>query len=396
MNKIPALRFPEFKDEWREVRLGEICEFFSGGTPSTTKNEYWKGNIPFIKSGEISQEETSQFINKEALKNSSAKLIKKGDLLLALYGATSGEVAISKINGAINQAILCIRSKYLNTYFLYFYFLKEKKKIIKKYTQGGQPNLSAKIIKSLKIKLPPTLEEQQKIADFLSAIDNKIELQTKKIEKLKEYKKGLMQKLLSAELRFPEFTDEWKAIRLGEIVKKAKSGGTPKSTIKEYYNGNIPFLSINDMTTQGKYLTKTSKYISEEGLKNSASWIVPVGSIIYSMYASVGFVSINKIPLATSQAVINLILKDNYNTEYIYYYLLWFKKFIHRYIETGTQGNLNAQIVKNLKIYIPPTLKEQQKIASFLSDIDEKIELNEKKLEKLKEYKKGLLQKMFV
>ena len=196
------------------------------------------------------------------------------------------------------------------------------------------------------------------------------------------------------ELRFPEFNGEWVEKRLGELVEKAKSGGTPKSTIKKYYSGNIPFLSINDMTNQGKYLTKTSKTISEEGLKNSSAWIVPVNSIIYSMYASVGLVSINKIPLATSQAVINLIVKNEYKTEYIYYYLLWLKKYIHKYIEKGTQENLNAQIVKNFKIHLPPTLEEQETIAEFLSLIDKKIELNEKKLEALKKYKKGMLQKL--
>ena len=113
------------------------------------------------------------------------------------------------------------------------------------------------------------------------------------------------------------------------------------------------------------------------------------------MYASVGFVSINKIPLATSQAVINLILKDEAVTEFIYYYLMDYKQYIHRFIETGTQGNLNAQTVKSLKINLP-CLKEQTKIANFLSEIDSKIEQVQKQLSSTKEFKKALLQQMFV
>jgi len=194
-----------FEGEWVEKRLGDLCNTFSGGTPDTTNKNYWNGDIPFIKSGEINNKITSQKISELGLKNSSAKLVKKGDLLLALYGATSGEVAISKLKGAINQAVLCIRCKKVKEIFLYHLLFYNKLKIISKYTQGGQPNLSAKIIKSIKIHIPPTLAEQQKIADFLSLIDEKIQLQSQKIEKLENYKKGLMQKLLTGELRFPEF-----------------------------------------------------------------------------------------------------------------------------------------------------------------------------------------------
>ena len=213
MKSIPQIRFLEFSGEWVEKRLGEICSSFSGGTPSRENKNYFKGNIPFIKSGEISKEKTEEKITQEALKNSSAKLVKKGDLLIALYGATSGEVAISKIEGAINQAVLCLKCE-IDKNFLFHWFKLNKKRIITKYTQGGQPNLSAQIIKSLKIHIPPILEEQQKIASFLSSIDEKIEITTKKVEELKKYKKGLLQKLLNvknkeSELRFPEFSGKW-------------------------------------------------------------------------------------------------------------------------------------------------------------------------------------------
>ena len=169
---VPELRFPEFSGEWEEKKLGHNCKFFSGGTPSTSKREYYIGNIPFIKSGEINNYSTEQMISEEGLDNSSTKLIKKGDLLFALYGATSGEVAISKIDGAINQAVLKIDTK-ANNHFLYNYFLKDKDKITSTYLQGGQGNLSAKIVKSLSLSFP-SLPEQDKIASFLSKVDEKI------------------------------------------------------------------------------------------------------------------------------------------------------------------------------------------------------------------------------
>ena len=179
--------------EWEERTLGDVSTVFSGGTPSSTNKEYYKGVIPFIKSGEISSEFTAQFINDEALQNSSAKLVSKGDLLYALYGATSGQVAISKLNGAINQAVLCIRSQ-LNTYFLYSYLLYSKEKIISTYLQGGQGNLSAQIIKEIDIPIP-TLEEQIKIANLFIVLDQKIEILDKQIEYAKTWKKGLLQQM---------------------------------------------------------------------------------------------------------------------------------------------------------------------------------------------------------
>lgn len=207
--------------------------------------------------------------------------------------------------------------------------------------------------------------------------------------------KGLSEKLFSQKIRFKEFKDEWKLKSLGEICEKAKSGGTPKSTIKEYYDGNIPFLSISDMTIQGKYLFSTERNISKEGLKNSASWIVPINSIIYSMYASVGFVSINKIELATSQAVLNLIPKTEINREYLYYYLVYFQKYVDKYITTGTQGNLNAETVKSFEIYLP-TSKEQNAITQFLSVIDTQIKTEKKILEEYHSQKQYLLQNLFI
>ena len=188
---------------------------------------------------------------------------------------------------------------------------------------------------------------------------------------------------------------DWEEKRLGDVCGTAKSGGTPRSTTKEFYGGRIPFLAISDITKQGKYLTSASKKISQLGIDNSASWIVPVNTIIYSMYASVGFVSINKIPLATSQAVINLIPKNGYSVEFIYYHLVELKKTIHKFIETGTQGNLNAQTVKSLILNIP-SMPEQQKIADFLTSIDNKIEQVSSQLAQAKAFKKGLLQQMFV
>ena len=180
--------------KWKSVRLGDECAFFSGGTPKSTDSSFYGGSIPFIRSGEIHNEKTELFLTKEGLKCSSAKMISKGDLIVALYGATSGEVDISKIDGAINQAILCIRPTQINRTFLKYLLEDRKDDILNTYLQGGQGNLSAEIIKNLVFDVPDD-QSQLKAVDFLSLIDERINSSLKYIEALTELYSGFMQQL---------------------------------------------------------------------------------------------------------------------------------------------------------------------------------------------------------
>ena len=180
--------------KWKSVRMGTECAFFSGGTPKSTDSRYYGGTIPFIRSGEIHEEQTELFLTSEGLRNSSAKMVSKGDLILALYGATSGEVDISRIDGAINQAILCIRPAEINRIFLKYLLEDSKDDILNTYLQGGQGNLSAEIIKSLVVDVPDE-RSQQGIVDFLSVIDQRINNSLSCIETLMKLRSGLMQQL---------------------------------------------------------------------------------------------------------------------------------------------------------------------------------------------------------
>ena len=179
---------------WEKKKLGDITTSYSGGTPSVNVKDYYNGAIPFIKSGEIHNSFTETFITETGLNSSSAKLVKKGDLLFALYGATSGDTSISKINGAINQAILCVRSTTLNLHYLYQLLNFYRNKLLSIYLQGGQGNFSATIFKNLIFNFP-CLEEQTKIADFLSAFDRKLDNQKAQLEHWQQIKKGLLQQM---------------------------------------------------------------------------------------------------------------------------------------------------------------------------------------------------------
>jgi len=362
---IPQLRFPQFSHDWAISTIGNLAKIDTGNRD--TQDRVNSGKYPFYV-----RSNTVERINEYAFDGEA--ILTSGD---GVGVGKNFHYVVGKFN--YHQRVYSIHNftNSTNGKFIYYYFAdKFYRRVSRLSAKNSVDSVRMSMISDMPISIPAK-PEQQKIAAFLTAVDNKIELLRQKQELLGEYKKGLMQQIFSQAIRFKaddgsEFP-EWKERRLGDVCSKAKSGGTPRSTTKEYYDGDIPFLAISDITRQGKYLTSASKKISQLGIDNSASWIVPIDTIIYSMYASVGFVSINKIPLATSQAVINLIVKDGYSIEFIYYHLIEVKKTIHKFIETGTQGNLNAQTVKSLILNIP-SLPEQAKIANFLSSIDNKID----------------------
>ena len=161
---------------WEQRKVGEVSESYSGGTPSVGVKEYYGGQIPFIRSAEINSEITELFLTEEGLKNSSARLVAVGDILYALYGATSGEVGRARLKGAINQAILAIKPHTdYDSEYLAQWLRKSKHSIIETYLQGGQGNLSGTIVKELSVDFP-SLKEQKAIGDFFCQLDNLITL----------------------------------------------------------------------------------------------------------------------------------------------------------------------------------------------------------------------------
>ena len=172
--------------------MGEFTISYSGGTPSVGIKEYYNGQIPFIRSAEINSEVTELFLTEEGLKNSSARLVDVGDILYALYGATSGEVGRARLKGAVNQAILVIKPhKEYDSEFLTNWLRKSKESIVETYLQGGQGNLSGTIVKELLVCLP-SHTEQEEIGSFFYNLDNLITLHQRKLDKLKNIKKSML------------------------------------------------------------------------------------------------------------------------------------------------------------------------------------------------------------
>ena len=187
----------------------------------------------------------------------------------------------------------------------------------------------------------------------------------------------------------------WPTKKLGEICEKIKAGGTPSRKNPKYWDGEIPFIKIEDITSTKLYLENTQEKITQEGLNNSNAWILPPNSILFSIYASIGEVAINKVPVATNQAILGLIPKKSIiDFKFLAYALKKFGKYLISYNIQSTQKNLTLEIVKNLEIPLPP-LPIQQKIVKVLDTIQEAIEIQEKIIEKTKELKKSLMNLLF-
>jgi len=186
----------------------------------------------------------------------------------------------------------------------------------------------------------------------------------------------------------------WRIEKLGSIVVKAKMGGTPKRSVREYWGGDIPFAKIEDITSSHKYLFKTSTTITRLGLENSNAWIVPRDSLLITIYGTLGAVAINKIELATNQAIVSIVpKKEIMDVEFLYYWYSFFQPNWNKYVKKSTQPNLTLEIIVNSLIPLPP-LNEQKGIVRILSLIDRTIELYHGERGKLEHLKRGLMSEL--
>lgn len=390
MKKVPKLRFKEFSNEWEEKRLGEIGEIIGGGTPSSIIEEYWNGNIQWFTPSEIGKNKyvnkSLRTITKEGLENSSAKLLPKGTILLSSR-ATIGEKSIALGEVTTNQGFqsIFVNEKNYNE-FIYYLLDRIKPELIKKSTGSTFLEISNKTLKEVYIKVT-ILEEQEKIANFLSSIDKKISLIEEKLELFREYKKGVMQKIFSQELRFKDSEGndypEWEEKRLEEVTECLDNLRKPlNSNEREKIKGNIPYYGANGI--QGyinNYIFNEELVLLAEDGGNFDDYLTkPIAQYVQgkSWINNHAHVLKGKKVLKTKFLYFSLVHKD-----------------IRSFINGTSRSKLNKSNMLNIIILLP-TVEEQHKIADFLSSIDSKIESIEKELERLKEFKKGLLQQMFV
>ena len=395
ISKLAKVRFKGFDIILDRKQLGEITTSFSGGTPKSGNKTYYEGNIPFIRSGEIKSKQTELSISDDALKDSSAKMVEKGDILYALYGATSGEVAISQINGAINQAILAIKpNSGYSSEFIMNYLKKEKDNILEKYLQGGQGNLSAAIVKSIELYLP-SQDEQSAIGFLFRTLDDLLSSYKDNLANYQSLKATMLSKMFPKagqtipEIRLDGFEGEWKEKTLGSLGSVAMNKRIFKNETSE--NGEIPFYKI------GTFGGTADSFISKEKFQEyKEKYPYPeIGDILISASGSIGrtvvyngedayYQDSNIVWLKHDQQLDNLYLKQYYGI------IKWSG------IEGTTIKRLYNKNILETNIFLPPSVTEQQAIGTYFSNLDNLINSYQEKISQLETLKKKLLQDMFI
>lgn len=392
--QVPELRFGEFEKDWKEIQLGELGKFKGGGTPDTTIEKYWNGEIPWISSSDIIENDIHQikinrWINIDAIANTATKIIPKGSILLI------SRVGVGKL--AINNEDICTSQDFSNfiprndNSFYIGYYLIANKNLLLAFAQGTSiKGFTTSDIKSLKVKIP-ILGEQQKIASFLSEVDKKIQQLTRKKELLERNKKGLMQKLFSQELRFKNEDGndflEWDVKMLNQICEV-----NPKNEVLP-----ASFIYIDLESVNNGRLVKHNRITSGEA-PSRAQRILEKNDVLFQTVRpyqmnNLFFEQIGDFIASTGYA--QLRVKEN--PKYLYQ-LIHTSKFVAQVMKrcTGTSyPAISSSDLANIKVPVPCE-KEQKKIADFLSGIDLKIESVSQQITQTQNFKKGLLQQMFI
>ena len=400
VKKIAKIRFKGYDISLERKTIGDITTSFSGGTPKSSNKSYYEGNIPFIRSGEVKSKQTELFISDEALNNSSAKLVEKGDILYALYGATSGEVAISQINGAINQAILAIKPKPgYSSEFIMNYLKKEKDNILEKYLQGGQGNLSAAILKSIELSLPSP-EEQSAIGSLFRTLDDLLVSYKDNLANYQSLKSTMLSKMFPKagqtvpEIRLDGFENRWEEKCIGELADIVRGASPRPIQDPKWFDSNseIGWLRISDVTNQNGRINSLEQKISKLGQEKTRVLTEP--HLLLSIAATVGKPVVNYVKTGVHDGFL-IFMNPKFDREFMFQWLEMFREKWNRYGQPGSQVNLNSDIVKNQKILIP-SMEEQRAIGTYFSNLDNLIVAHQEKITQLETLKKKLLQDMFI
>ncbi len=404
----PKLRFPEFKDNWNKIKLGEFTQWASGGTPPKDNVNYWNGDIPWISASSMRGLEYTNSelkISLEGLKKGS-KLAKKGDLLLLVRGSmlfNKIPIGIAGIDVSFNQDLksISVDNQVSNSKYILQWFFHSEPKLLNMVTGTGigAGKLDLSDLKDLKINLP-SLNEQTRIANFLSSVDEKLNLLKEKKALLEEYKKGIMQKIFNQEIRFKddngEDFGEWEKVVLSEVFDYKKGNGLSKDKLD--VNG------IYSCVLYGELYTKYNEVIFEVKSKTNSNegLLSEIGDLLIPSSTTTSGIDLANVTALNFDNVLLggdiTVLRSNQELSsvfYAYYLSNHKKEEIASYAQGITIVHLYYSHIKDMIIDLPSN-EEQTKIANFLSAIDEKIALVSNQIQDTQEYKKGLLQQMFV
>ncbi|EME8069872.1 restriction endonuclease subunit S [Enterococcus faecium] len=407
-NKQPEIRFPGFMEDWEQRKLGELAESFEYGLNASAKK--FDGSNKYIRITDI--DDISHKFNQSGVTSPDIDFasadnykLKKGDILFARTGASVGKTYMYReSDGLVYYAGFLIRarikSKISSEFVFQTTFTDSYNRFIKITSQrSGQPGVNAEEYSNFKIMIP-NYEEQNAIGCFFKKIDDTITLHQRKLDLLKETKKGFLQKMFPKngakvpEIRFPGFTEDWEQRRLSDVASIV-GGGTPSTSNPEYWDGDIDWYAPAEIGDQ-IYVSKSLKTITELGQQKSSAKILPIGTVLFTSRAGIGNTAILAKEGTTNQGFQSIVPHKNKLDSY---FIFSRTHELKRYGEVTGAGSTFAEVSGKQMAKMPiliPCINEQRKIGAFFEQLDTTITLHQRELDVLKETKKGFLQKMFV
>lgn len=409
--KVPTLRFRGFTDDWEQHKLGDLMDV--GSVKRVHQSDWRDTGVRFLRARDIVAESKKEepddylYIDEQMYNEYSALSgkVAKGDLLVTGVG-TIGVPMLIKSDKPIyfkDGNIIWFKNKNaINGKFFYYTFIsRDIQDFIKR--SAGTGTVGTYTIESGKmtpITLPVNKEEQGQIGELFSNLDVLITLHQRKLDQLKTLKKYFLQNMFPAKgesvpnIRFKGFTGDWEQCKLGELSDKTFGGGTPTTSNKMFWNGNIPWIQSSDIVEGKLFGVIPRKYITQDGLKHSAAQLVPENSIAIITRVGVGKLAFMPFSYATSQDFLSL---SKLKTSPLFTVYACYKKLqsvINSVQGTSIKGITKKELLSE-QIWIPK-YDEQQKIGIFFYKIDNLITLHQHKLDQLQTVKKFMLQNMFV
>jgi type I restriction enzyme S subunit len=364
---------------------------------------YWDGDIPWITTSQINFgeiTEAEQFITQQGLQFSSAKMIDKGALLIAMYGQgkTRGKVGVLQINATINQACAAVRlnDKVVHR-FVYHYLVNQYEYIRALSNSGGQENLSGFIVKLIPIVLPPTKEEQTAIATALSDMDALLDGLDRLITKKRNLKQAAMQQLLTGKTRLAGFEGEWSKVKIGQKIDLLTGFPFPSSKYSEtgirllrgsnIKRGNTDW--TNDIV---QYWPEMTTDLKNFALKEKDIVIAMDGSLVGRSFAQISEADLPALLLQRVARIRSTQVDINYLKEWV---CSEFFTIHCDAVKTVTAiPHISPHDIKSFQIYLPPTKDEQAAIAAVLADMDAEIAALEQRRTKTRDIKQGMMQEL--
>jgi type I restriction enzyme S subunit len=387
---------------WTVESLGDLADFVTSGSRGWAQF-YSEYGALFIRSQNVRDGQLRfddvQYVSPPTGAEGNRTKVELNDLLVTITGNSVGNVAL--VDQVFDEAYISQHVGLVR--------LKEptKGEYICRYlapnspgnsqiagSQSGQskPGLNLQNLKDFRIALPPSSAELHAITSALRDVDALIDGLDRLIAKKRDLKQAAMQQLLTGETRLPGFHGEWEVKRLGDVAEMG-SGGTPPSSVPAYYDGDIPWVSIADMTKAGKVITGTDRNLTRAGFACSTAQMFPAGTVLYAMYASIGECSIAGVSLCSSQAILGIRPSGRVSNEFLYYYFCSLKHNVKSLGQHGTQANLNKGMIQHFRLRLPP-LPEQTAIAALLSDMDAELAALEARRAKTRDLKQAMMQEL--